>query len=49
MRARLAKYARSRVGTVLGLAGTVLVAASDHLFGIPSEAHRHVTTMEKKR
>lgn len=44
MRTRLTRYARSRVGTALGLAGSALVALSDRLFGIPAEAPRHVDT-----
>lgn len=44
MRPRLARYARSRVGTALGLAGSALVALGDRLFGIPAEAQSHVDT-----
>ena len=35
MRARLAAYARSRVGCALGITGHALIAASDRLLGIP--------------
>lgn len=33
---------RYRLATVLGLAGTVLVAVSDHLIGVPCDAERFI-------